>query len=72
MGGITMQNVTLKVEGMSCGHCVTSVEGAVKKLGANAKVDLEAGSVAVEFDESKVSLAAIKESIEDQGYDVVS
>jgi copper chaperone len=72
MGGITMQYVTLKVEGMSCGHCVNSVEGAVKKLGANAKVDLDAGAVTVEFDESKVSLDAIKESIEDQGYDVVS
>ncbi|MBW5445366.1 copper chaperone CopZ [Cohnella sp. CFH 77786] len=67
-----MQNVTLNVQGMSCGHCVNSIEGAVKKLGATAKVDLGAGSVAVEFDESKVTLEAIKETIEDQGYDVVS
>ncbi|MCZ8515043.1 copper chaperone CopZ [Paenibacillus filicis] len=66
-----MKNVTLKVEGMSCGHCVNSVEGAVKKLGASGKVDLNAKSVTVEFDESKVSLEAIKEAIEDQGYDVV-
>ncbi|WP_027093070.1 copper chaperone CopZ [Cohnella thermotolerans] len=66
-----MTNITLKVEGMSCGHCVNSVEGAVRKLGANAKVDLAAGSVAVEFDESKIGVEAIKEAIEDQGYDVV-
>jgi copper chaperone len=51
---------------------VNSVEGAIKKLGATAKVDLEAGSVAVEFDESKITLDAIKETIEKQGYDVVS
>ncbi|MDB5055391.1 MAG: copper chaperone [Bacilli bacterium] len=66
-----MQTVTLKVEGMSCGHCVNSVEGAVKKLGTNGKVDLAQKSVTVEFDESKVSLDAIKEAIEKQGYDVV-
>jgi copper chaperone len=66
-----MQNVTLKVEGMSCGHCVSSVEGAVKKLGAVAKVDLTNHSVSVEYEDSKVSLEAIKEAIEEQGYDVV-
>jgi copper chaperone len=65
-----MQTVTLKVEGMSCGHCVNSVEGAVKKLGATGKVDLSGGSVTVDYDESKISLDAIKEAIEDQGYDV--
>ncbi|MBN2984189.1 copper ion binding protein [Cohnella algarum] len=66
-----MSSVTLKVEGMSCSHCVNAVEGAVKKLGASAKVDLAAHSVAVDFDEVKVSLDAIKNAIEDQGYDVV-
>jgi copper chaperone len=66
-----MQTITLKVEGMSCGHCVHSVEGAVKKLGATGKVDLNAGTVTVEYDESKVTLDTIKEAIEDQGYDVV-
>lgn len=67
-----MSNVTLKVQGMSCGHCVNAVEGAVSKLGATAKVDLASSSVVVEFDESKVALSAIKEAIEDQGYDVVA
>lgn len=65
-----MEKVTLKVHGMSCNHCVNSVEGAVRSLGASAKVDLAANSVSVEFDESSVSLAAIKEAIEDQGYEV--
>ncbi|MBN6188795.1 heavy-metal-associated domain-containing protein [Aneurinibacillus sp. BA2021] len=66
-----MQNVTLKVEGMSCGHCVKSVEGALKDVGASGTVNLEAKTVQVEFDENKVSLEAIKEAIEEQGYDVV-
>lgn len=66
-----MQNVTLKVEGMSCGHCVKSVEGALKEIGAAGKVNLEAKTVQVEFDENKVSVDAIKEAIEEQGYDIV-
>jgi copper chaperone len=66
-----MSNVTLTVEGMSCGHCVSAVEKAVGGLGAAAKVDLQAKKVDIEYDENKVSLGAIKEAIEDQGYDVV-
>lgn len=66
-----MSNVTLTVEGMSCGHCVSAVEKAVSGLGASAKVDLPGKKVAVEYDENKVSLSSIKSAIEDQGYDVV-
>ncbi|RKP58052.1 copper chaperone [Cohnella endophytica] len=66
-----MSTITLKVQGMSCGHCVNSVEGAVKGLGANAKVDLASGSVTVDYEAAKLSVDAIKEAIEDQGYDVV-
>ncbi|MGG6313741.1 copper chaperone CopZ [Paenibacillus macerans] len=66
-----MQNITLNVEGMSCNHCVKSVEGAVAGLGAAGKVDLAAKKVDVTFDETKVTVEQIKEAIEDQGYDVV-
>jgi copper chaperone len=71
MEGFRMTNITLNVQGMSCGHCVNSVEGAVKSLGASAKVDLASDSVTVDFDETNVSLTTIKEAIEDQGYEVV-
>ncbi|NQX63528.1 copper ion binding protein [Paenibacillus qinlingensis] len=65
-----MQNVTLKVAGMSCNHCVNSVEGALKTIGATGKVDLASGTVNVDFDENKLTQDAIKEAIEEQGYDV--
>lgn len=66
-------NETLKVEGMSCAHCVNAVESSVGELQgvSSVKVDLENGKVDVNFDDSKTSLGAIKETIEDQGYDVV-
>ncbi|WP_134700720.1 copper chaperone CopZ [Ammoniphilus sp. YIM 78166] len=66
-----MKAVTLNVEGMSCGHCVAAIEGSLKKeLGINAKVDLAAKTVSVEFDEANVTVEKIKDVIEDQGYDV--
>ncbi|AJY74424.1 cation transporter [Paenibacillus beijingensis] len=65
-----MKEVTLKVEGMSCDHCVKAVEGAVQSAGAAGKADLAGGSVTVTYNESRVSVDAIKEAIEEQGYDV--
>ncbi|MEW5592844.1 copper chaperone CopZ [Peribacillus frigoritolerans] len=67
-----MENVTLNVSGMSCGHCVNAVEGNVGKLAGveSVEVHLDAGKVDVAFDKEKVSLEKIKETIGDQGYDV--
>ncbi|MCY9692956.1 cation transporter [Paenibacillus alginolyticus] len=66
-----MKNITLKVEGMSCQHCVNSIEGALKEIGATGLVDLALKTVSVEFEDNKINLGQIKEVIEDQGYDVV-
>ncbi|MBD7968662.1 MULTISPECIES: copper chaperone CopZ [Paenibacillus] len=66
-----MSNVTLNVKGMSCGHCVKAVEGALESVGAKGNVDLDAGKVSIEYDEQKVTVDQMKQAIEDQGYDVV-
>ena len=62
----------LKVDGMSCNHCVNSIETNVGELaGVSAvKVDLGNKEVEVAFDNA-ATLAQIKETIEDQGYDLV-
>lgn len=65
-----MSQAILKVEGMSCGHCVNSVEKAVSEVGASAKVDLAAKQVTVDYNEAIVKLETIVEAIEEQGYDV--
>lgn len=64
---------TVKVEGMSCGHCVASVKKAVESLSGIKSVDvsLEKKQAVVEFDSDAADLTAIKNAIEDQGYDVV-
>ncbi|WP_080873697.1 copper chaperone CopZ [Oceanobacillus timonensis] len=67
-----MENKTLNVQGMSCGHCVQSIEGNVGELNGveSVKVHLEDGKVDVSFDSEQVGLKEITEVIEEQGYDV--
>ncbi|QSF42084.1 copper chaperone CopZ [Priestia megaterium] len=67
-----MEKVTLTVKGMSCGHCVKSIEGSVGELNGvqHVEVNLNEAKVSVEFDQNKVSLESIKEDIDDQGYEV--
>jgi copper chaperone len=67
-----MKNVTLNVQGMSCGHCVKAIEGSLGQLEGINKVNvkLSEAQVEVSFNESQVSLEKMKETIEDQGYEV--
>ncbi|WP_164214995.1 copper chaperone CopZ [Virgibacillus sp. YIM 98842] len=67
-----MKEATLGVKGMTCNHCVASVEGALKSLDgvSNVDVNLDAGKVDVKFDGAKVSKGQLAEAVEDQGYDV--
>ena len=67
-----MTNKTLNVQGMSCGHCISSIEGSVGELNGveSVKVHLQDGKVDITFDGDKVDLKDIKEAIEDKGYDV--
>lgn len=62
----------LNVEGMSCSHCENAVKKSVGALSGvdNVAVDLAGKKVTVEFDPEKVSVNTIKDTIEDQGYDV--
>lgn len=62
----------IRVAGMSCEHCVKSIEEALKQIGVEAKVNLSKGVVDVDFDGQAVDLSKIKHAIEDQGFDVLS
>ncbi|MGX9932894.1 copper chaperone CopZ [Virgibacillus salarius] len=67
-----MQQVTLNVQGMSCGSCVNKIEGNVGKLNGveSVKVQLSEGKVDVSFNESLIDLGEIKDAIKDTGYEV--
>lgn len=65
-------NDKISVPEIHCDHCKTSIEGAVGELDgvARAKVDIEARTVDIEFDEEVVDMSTIVGAIEDQGYEV--
>ncbi|MCF6093625.1 copper chaperone CopZ [Microaerobacter geothermalis] len=64
--------ITLTVEGMTCGHCKSSVEKALRELDGvkSATVDLGAKKVDVSYDSGKVTVDAMKAAIEEAGYEV--
>jgi copper chaperone len=67
----TTTTTTLSVPEIHCDHCKSSIEGALGGLDGvtSAEVSVPEKTVTVTFDES-VGLATIKETIEEQGYDV--
>jgi copper ion binding protein len=67
-----MSNLTLNVPDISCGHCKSSIEGAVSELDGVDKVEvtIDARTVDVAFDDSTVNQAAIVDAIEGVGYEV--
>ncbi|TYR76167.1 copper chaperone CopZ [Rossellomorea vietnamensis] len=67
-----MEKITLNVSGMSCGHCVKAVEGSVGELKGvqSVGVNLDSGQVDVTYNSEEVTVKTIKETIDDQGYDV--
>ena len=61
----------LKIEGMSCHHCVMAVEKELKKINEVNVEDVQIGSAKVEYDESKINENVFKEAIEEAGYKLV-
>ena len=67
-----MKKETIKIEGMSCHHCVMAVQKELSKL-ENVKVkDVQIGSAEVEFDETKVTDKVLADAIEQAGYKIVT
>jgi copper chaperone len=68
-----VKQVILNVPGISCNHCRTAIEGAVRGLAGigSVEVTIAEKTVTVRFDEEAVTVAAIRRAVEDEGYAVV-
>jgi copper ion binding protein len=68
-----MTKTTLKIQGMTCNHCVMRVQKALKAAAGvhDAKVDLQKAEALVTFDETKADLDALAAAVVDAGYKVV-
>jgi copper chaperone len=67
----TMASTTLKISGMSCGHCVAAVTKALESAEGvrSARVELEAGRAAVEYDEGRTDPRRLAAVVAEEGYE---
>lgn len=64
----------LKISGMMCASCSSTVEDALKEVEgvAGARVNLGTETASVEYDSSKAKLADLERAVEEAGYGVVN
>ncbi|MBA1276825.1 MULTISPECIES: heavy-metal-associated domain-containing protein [Pseudomonadaceae] len=60
---------TFNVQGMTCAHCERAVTNAIQALDAQARVRIDRQSGVVEV-EGDLSESAIREAVEQEGYQV--
>ena len=73
MEGKIITQETIKIEGMSCGHCEMRVKKAIEAIEGVRKVEvnLRNKNAVVEYDERKANLEKIKAAVKDAGYEPV-
>lgn len=70
---MTTQTITFNIDGMTCGGCVKSVTNALNQITgvSQANVSLENKNAVISFDDNQTNEPALKEAIENAGFDVV-
>lgn len=63
--------ITLKIEGMQCGHCSSRVKAALEMVAgvSSAEVSHETGTAVITGE--SLDAAALKAAVENQGFSVV-
>ncbi len=65
-----MEKAIVKIEGMSCQHCVMAVKKALGGVPGVVESDVQIGNATVEYDEAKTQQRDIEAAIEKAGYKV--
>jgi copper chaperone len=67
-----METTTLKVQGMTCHHCVMRVAKALKSLPGvqEAQVDLQKAQAVVTYDNAKVAPEKLAAAVVEAGYKI--
>lgn len=67
-----MERITLKIEGMTCGHCVAAVTSALNAMDGVSIEQAGVGSATISYDPAVTSEERITGTVEDQGYSVAA
>ena len=63
-----MEQTTIEIQGMSCGHCVASVKRALGQLDGVKVREVTVGSAKVAYHPEAVTPERITQAIADEGY----
>jgi copper chaperone len=61
-------SLKLSIEGMSCGHCLNAVRGALDRTPGVTVETVAMGSASVLYDPTKTNPEQIIDAINDEGY----
>ncbi len=67
-----MSEITLKIEGMTCQHCVMAVKKAVETVIGVSTADVEVGTAKISYDENSANREAIVSAIQTAGYKIAN
>jgi copper ion binding protein len=65
-----MQKTSLRIEGMSCQHCVMRVKKAVDLLPGVSHAEVGVGTAEITYDESKIKQQDLEQAVEKAGYKI--
>ena len=65
-----MAEINIKIDGMSCQHCVMSVEKAVDAVEGINSSEVSVGSAKISYDDIKTDRDAFVKAVQDAGYKV--
>lgn len=67
-----MEKLTIAIDGMTCGHCVRQVDGALRRLEGVQVQAVRVGEASVAYDPTSVSEKEIVQVIHGLGYQTKS
>jgi copper chaperone CopZ len=63
-----MRQITLHIDGMSCGHCLNAVSQALGRLPGVEIESVRMGRAELRYDDSVINPEAITNAVADAGY----
>jgi copper chaperone CopZ len=68
---MNQEAVTLRIEGMSCDHCIKTVRSALEKTPDVEVIEVEIGSARILVGGNREVVDAARQSVDDTGFEVV-
>ena len=63
-----MATTTLKVSGMSCGHCVHTVKSTLEAVDGVEEARVDLGKAVIDFDDGLTSPLDLARAVSEEGY----